>query len=85
MNFSTRSYFIIAGCFSDEENANRLVKKLKSDGYTNSEKFASIKNMYYVCYSGHSNKDSATIELKKLQAKGKHEAWIMHYLPLLGK
>ncbi len=73
-----KRYYIVAGCFSEELNANKLVEKLKSEGYL-SEKFATIRNLHYVCYASYNNKDSASAELTKLSLKGKFEAWIMFY------
>jgi len=73
---NTKKYYIVAGCFSEEVNANRLVEKLKTDGYL-SEKFATIRNMYYVSYSSYFERDSASAELTKIRQKGISEAWII--------
>ncbi len=71
-------YYIVAGCFSQVMNAEKMLANLKSEGY-GSEIFAVINNLHYVCYSSFYTKDSASLELGKLKSNGKTEAWILEY------
>ncbi len=73
----SKKYFIVAGCFSDELNANHLIEKLKAQGYF-SEKFATINNLYYVSYASYDTKDSASKVVRDLSIKGQ-SAWIMFH------
>jgi hypothetical protein len=61
-------YYIVAGCFRDEVNADSLVSSLKLLGYK-AEKFGKIGNLYSVCFASFDNKDIAVTELKKIREK----------------
>jgi len=61
-------YYIVAGCFRDEVNADSLVTSLKLLGYK-AEKFGKIGNLYAVCFASFDNKDKAVSELKKIREK----------------
>ena len=61
-------YYIVAGCFRDEINADSLVSSLKLLGYK-AEKFGKIGNLYAVCFASFDNKDKAVSELKKIREK----------------
>jgi len=61
-------YYIVAGCFRDEVNADSLVASLKLLGYK-AEKFGKIGNLYAVCFASFDNKDKAVSELKKIREK----------------
>jgi hypothetical protein len=61
-------YYIVAGCFRDEVNADSLVSSLKLLGYK-AEKFGKIGNLFAVCYASFDNKDKAVLELKKIREK----------------
>jgi nucleoid DNA-binding protein len=61
-------YYIVAGCFRDEINADSLVSSLKLLGY-NAEKFGKIGNLFAVCFASFDNKDLAVSELKKIREK----------------
>jgi nucleoid DNA-binding protein len=61
-------YYIVAGCFRDEINADSLVSSLKLLGYK-AEKFGKIGNLFAVCFASFDNKDAAVSELKKIREK----------------
>ena len=61
-------YYIVAGCFRDEINADSLVSSLKLLGYK-AEKFGKIGNLFAVCFASFDNKDKAVSELKRIQEK----------------
>ena len=61
-------YYIVAGCFRDEVNADSLVSSLKLRGYR-AEKFGKIGNLFAVCFASFDNKDKAVSELKKIREK----------------
>ncbi len=61
-------YYIVAGCFRDEVNADSLVASLKLLGYK-AEKFGKIGNLYAVCFASFDDKEKAVPELKKITGK----------------
>jgi nucleoid DNA-binding protein len=61
-------YYIVAGCFRDEINADSLVSSLKLLGYK-AEKFGKIGNLFAVCFASFDDKDKAVSELKKIREK----------------
>jgi hypothetical protein len=61
-------YYIVAGCFRDEVNADSLVASLKLLGYK-AEKFGKIGNLYAVCFASFDDKEKAVPELKKIREK----------------
>jgi len=62
------SFLVIAGSFSSEENANRMVNKLKNMGYNKAEKIVFDFSQYYSVVSGkhdsESDARSMSLELK---------------------
>jgi hypothetical protein len=65
---ATSRYYIVAGCFRDEVNADALVTTLKGLGYK-AEKFGKIGNLYAVCYASFDEKEEAVQELKRIREK----------------
>jgi cell division protein FtsN len=64
-------YMIIAGSFSVEENAEKMVNRLKSMGYYDAEKIVFDKSKYYsVSASRFSSKNEAIRAVSELKAKG---------------
>jgi nucleoid DNA-binding protein len=59
-------YFIVAGCFRDEINADSLVRTLKIKGYK-AEKFGRIGNLYAVSYASFDDKEQAMSGLRKIR------------------
>lgn len=70
------AFYVIAGTFSVESNADRLVKKLKEEGYAPAKIKNEAKNLFYVSYSSFGSKDAAHQEMKKLKTSGKEGVWI---------
>lgn len=68
-------YYVVAGVFRDEQNADNLVRELKSRGY-NSEKFGKIGNLHAVSYGVFDTKTAARNLLQKVQKNEDPEAWI---------
>lgn len=73
-----KQYFIVAGCFMDENNADKLVIELRKDGY-NAEKFGKIGNLHAVSYGSYAEKPAALLELKNIRNTGHTDAWIIYF------
>jgi len=74
--FIEKKYFLIAGSFSEEKNANNLVDQLRSENY-NSEIIGKSENgLTRVSYDSFVNKNEALIALEKLKLKNK-SSWIL--------
>lgn len=71
-------YYIVAGCFRDEINADELVDQLKDKGY-HAEKFGKIGNLYAVSYASFSSKEEAAVKLEEMRANGSPDAWMTSY------
>ncbi len=75
---SEPKYYIVAGCFKNESNADNFVKKLRSEGYE-AEKFGIIKDLHAVSYSMHNNMDDAIEALRKIKSTREANAWLIKY------
>jgi hypothetical protein len=71
-------YYIVAGCFRDEVNADELVRSLKIKGF-NAEKFGKIGNLYAVCFASYGDKELAVKELKRIREEIHPEAWMTRF------
>ena len=69
-------YCVVAGCFSIQENADILIKKLKKKGYS-PETITTNEGLFLVVYSTFDNKDDADKELKKIKAESDSAAWMI--------
>ena len=67
---------IIAGCFAQEENAERLANSLKEKGYPNAfvEKRGS---KWFVAFGRYATDEDAFAALRDIRAKGDDQAWIL--------
>lgn len=74
----TLRYYIVAGCFRDEINADELVKSLKEQGF-DAEKFGRIGNLYAVSFASFIDKDMAVKELKRIREEIHPEAWMTQF------
>jgi len=72
-NFPTGNFHIIAGAFSSVENANRLVQKLKEEGYT-AEMKTGVK-LHKVSIQSFSTLSEANSALNAIQENYPH-AWV---------
>ena len=69
-------FSVIAGSFSSEKNANRLVNQLQSENY-NAEIIGTSRNgLIRVCYENFDTKEEATSILHDLKSEGK-SGWIL--------
>jgi len=72
-----KKYYLVAGCFSVEANADKMAQKLKGEGFEPVKFITKKSNLFYVSYSSFSDKASAGQELHKLKAGGKESVWIL--------
>ncbi len=75
---NTKFYYLIAGCFTVESNADRLVSKLRNQGY-DSQKINKLGSGYYVSFKSFDDKSVASKELKKIKEATNIDAWIIYY------
>ncbi len=73
-----KKYRLVVGCFVQENNADKVVQKLRNEGFS-PEKFAKIEQMYFVSIASFGNKASAEQYLRELKAKGYKDIWIKYY------
>lgn len=67
---------IIAGCFSQEDNAVRLVNSLKEKGYT--EAFYELRGTkWYVSFGRYATDEEATTALCEIRKNTEYKAWIL--------
>lgn len=67
---------IIAGCFSQEENAERLANLLKNKGYKNA--FYELRgSKWYVSFGRYATDEEATAKLREIRANTEYKAWIL--------
>ena len=70
-------HFIIAGAFSSEKNAQKMIAKLKGANFGNSKIVnQSRSGLYRVCYDGFSNSSEALSALRKIK-KTNPSAWLL--------
>ena len=75
-NFEPK-HFIIAGAFSSEKNAQKMIRKLKKAHFNNSRIVnQSQTGLYRVCYDGFIASSEARIALKRLK-KTNPSAWLL--------
>ncbi len=75
---AVKKYYIVAGCFRDENNADAMVRELINKGYK-AEKFGTIGNLHAVSYNSYTNKDEAIRELARIRKEVEPEAWLVYY------
>ena len=71
-------YYIVAGCFRDEINADELVKSLQNEGFK-AEKFGKIGNLYAVSFASFEDKEMAVSELERIRDEIHPEAWMTRF------
>ncbi|MBW6490147.1 MAG: SPOR domain-containing protein [Lentimicrobium sp.] len=71
------NFFIIAGAFAVEENANRLVKKLKEKGYNSSIAGQNHSGLYRVSIEAFSEKEKALQKTEELRKGDFPGAWLL--------
>ena len=77
-NFKNKKqkYFIIAGSFKDQKNANSLVRKLKVENFNASIIGKNKSGNYRVSYNSYNSKEEALIDLTALKNNNK-KGWIL--------
>jgi len=73
---STQRYFLIAGSFKVQENANDYRDKLQQQGYEPVILDKKDSDIMFVAYRGYSNIDAAKAGLTKLQQDTNPNAWL---------
>ncbi|QQS50301.1 MAG: SPOR domain-containing protein [Bacteroidota bacterium] len=68
-------YYVVAGVFREEANADKLVEDLMKKGYK-AEKFGRIGNSHAVCYDVFASRAEADQFAKKVRAKEGSETWV---------
>lgn len=69
-----RTYYIIAGVFAVEQNANRMLEKLNSWNYN--ALIIKEQNLLRVSYNSFKNREDAVFALNKIK-KQNPEAWLL--------
>ncbi|HYX09194.1 MAG TPA: SPOR domain-containing protein [Bacteroidales bacterium] len=75
---SAKRYYIVAGCFKNEANADKYVKHLKTKGY-NAEKFGMLGPLHAVCFTSYDSRKKAIAEMQKIRKDFEPHAWVIHY------
>ncbi len=70
-------YFIIAGSFSKESNANRLVSDLKNQGYNALIADTNKYGMFRVAFMSFNNRTSANNQLVAIRNDNNPKAWLL--------
>ena len=68
-------YNIVVGSFSDKGNAEKLVEKLKSDGYSNAKILPKTGSLTAVSIANFDSRSDAKSTLKEIKGKG-YSGWI---------
>lgn len=74
----TGQYYVVAGCFRYERNADNYVSHLQNKGY-NSKKFGRRKGLYVVCFEIYSSKNEAIRKMREIRGAIEPEAWVLKY------
>jgi cell division protein FtsN len=69
-----KTYYIIAGAFSEQKNANRMLNKLKRWNY-NTE-IVEGENLLRVSYDSFTNREDAVLALNKIKQENS-DAWLL--------
>lgn len=73
----TLRYFIVAGVFENNGNAETLLRQVRAQGFGEAEIIRDRnRNYYLVTYSTHANEPDANTELDRIQSQVNSDAWI---------
>jgi cell division septation protein DedD len=75
---SLKKYYVVAGRFRSQQNAEKYNAELRSKGF-NSEYFATDDNLYTVSFNSFSTKESAEAEMNRIRKSIEPKAWILYY------
>ena len=74
--FISKSFHLIAGCFSSKLNANNLVAQLKTEGFKASIIGQNENGLFRVAFKSCVSRELAVSEMKKLKDSGK-STWLL--------
>ncbi|MBN1182033.1 MAG: SPOR domain-containing protein [Bacteroidales bacterium] len=74
----TGQYYVVAGCFRFERNADRYVNQLNKKGY-NARKFGKRKGNFVVCFETYATKNEALRKMREIRNTIEPEAWVLKY------
>ena len=72
----SKTFYLIAGCFSSKLNANNLVAQLKTEGFEASVIGQNKNGLFRVAFQSHVSRELAISEMKKLKDSGK-STWLL--------
>jgi cell division septation protein DedD len=75
---SVKKYYVVAGCFKSQRNAEKYVAELQAKGY-NSELFGTHDNLYAVSFNSFTSRESAVNEMNRIRKSSEPKAWILYY------
>lgn len=73
-----KKYYIVAGRFKSQQNAERFSAELRSKGF-NAEYFAAEDNLYTVSFNSFTSRESAEAEMSRIRKSIEPKAWILYY------
>ena len=73
---STQKYHVIVGCFGNEKNSSRLIKKLNKKGYE-AYKLDVHKNLHRVALATFKNKQDAILAQTEIMKSEKMSSWVL--------
>ena len=73
---STRKFHVIVGCFGNEKNSSRLIKKLNKKGYK-AYKLDVHKNLHRVALATFKNKQDAILAQTEIMNSEKMSSWVL--------
>lgn len=76
ISFVSKSFHLIAGCFSSQQNANNLVGSLKSQGFDASVVGKNPNGLVRVAFQSFESRELALEQMKKLKSAGK-STWLL--------
>ena len=74
----TKTYFVIAGAFRDQNNAKKKVSQLLKSGFEDASELGANKwNLYQVSFGGFQDRLEAEKLLKQVRLSGAPDAWVL--------
>ena len=73
-----KQYHIVAGSFANLNNAEKLVRTLREQGF-NASIIGERNNLHTVCFSSHQDKNAAEEELTRVRNSNDPQAWLLYY------
>ena len=72
------AWYVVAGCYEIENNADKMVALLKSKGY-NARKFGTAGPLHMVCFDSFDNRQDALKLLREVRWETEPDAWMIRY------